>query len=332
MAIMKASKIWMNGKWVGWDDARIHVLSHVAHYASSVFEGIRSYKTPRGAAIFRLEEHIDRLMFSARVYRMETPFTRDQLRDATIEVVAINQLEECYIRPLIYRGYENLGVNPFGSPVEVAIAAFPWGQYLGADALEKGSAVKISSWQRFAPNTLPAMAKASANYMNSQLMKMEALVDGYTEAIALDVHGFVSEGSGQNVFAVIQGELVTPPLHNSILAGITRASTIVLARELGYKVREEVMPREMLYAAEELFLVGTAVEVSPINSVDRIPVGDGTRGPVTKAIQDAFFGIVRGGVPDRHGWLTHVGAPAAAATVAAGKSATAAGAAAARRP
>jgi branched-chain amino acid aminotransferase len=331
MAIMKAGTIWMNGKWVGWDDARIHVLSHVAHYASSVFEGIRSYQTPRGAAIFRLEEHMDRLMFSARVYRMETPFTRDQLRDATIEVVAQNQLEECYIRPLIYRGYENLGVNPFGSPVEVAIAAFPWGQYLGADVLEKGCAVKVSSWQRFAPNTLPAMAKASANYMNSQLMKMEALVDGYAEAIALDVQGFVSEGSGQNVFAVIRGALVTPPLHNSILAGITRSSVIVLARELGYEVREQVMPREMLYQADELFLVGTAVEVSPISSVDRIPVGDGKRGPITKAIQDAFFGIVRGGSADRHGWLTHVPKSASAASAATGKSVTTAGAAPARR-
>ena len=306
MGLTKASKIWMNGTWVNWDDAKIHVLAHVAHYASSVFEGIRSYRTTRGPAIFRLEEHMDRLLFSARVYRMETAFTRDQLREATIEVVAVNDLEECYIRPLIYRGYENLGVNPFGSPVEVAIAAFPWGQYLGADALEKGCPIKISSWHRFAPNTLPAMAKASANYMNSQLMKMEALVDGYTEAVALDVNGFVSEGSGQNLFAVIKGELITPPLSSSILAGITRASVMTLARELGLTVREEVMPREMLYAAEELFLAGTAVEVSPVSSVDRIPVGTGARGPITKSIQDAFFAIVRGEVPDRHGWLTPV--------------------------
>lgn len=313
MALKKASSIWMNGKWVPWDDARIHVLSHVAHYASSVFEGIRCYRTTRGPAIFRLEEHIDRLMFSARVYRMETAFTRQQIRDATVEVVAINGLDECYIRPLIYRGYENLGVNPFGSPVEVAIAAFPWGQYLGADALTKGCAVKVSSWQRFAPNTLPAMAKASANYMNSQLMKMEALVDGYAEAIALDTQGYVSEGSGQNVFAVMKGEVVTPPLHNSILAGITRASVMHLARELGYPVREEVMPREMLYAADELFYAGTAVEVSPISSVDRIPVGNGERGPITKAIQDAFFAIVRGDTPDRHGWLTAVPRSASAA-------------------
>ncbi len=304
--MQKAKTIWMNGRWVPWDDAKIHVLSHVAHYASSVFEGIRAYDTPRGPAIFRLEEHMDRLMLSAKVYRMETPFTREQIRDACIEVVARNDLRECYLRPLIYRGYENLGVNPFGSPVEVAVAAFPWAKYLGEDALTKGVAVKVSSWQRMAPNTLPAMAKASANYMNSQLMKMEALVDGYSEAIALDTSGFVSEGSGQNVFAVLKGELITPPLHSSILAGITRATVIHLARELGYSVREEVMPRELLYAADELFYSGTAVEVSPITSVDRLTVGNGERGPITRGLQEAFFGVVRGQVPDRHGWLTHV--------------------------
>ncbi|HEY2955712.1 MAG TPA: branched-chain amino acid transaminase [Candidatus Eisenbacteria bacterium] len=326
MPMQKVKKIWMNGKWVEWDDARIHILSHVAHYASSVFEGIRCYKTRRGPAIFRLEEHMDRLMLSARIYRMDRTYThghirnvgmqfsRDQIRNVCLEVVGVNDLEECYIRPLVYRGFENLGVNPFGSPVEVAVAAFPWGKYLGEDALTKGVAVKVSSWQRFAPNTLPAMAKASANYMNSQLMKMEALEDGYVEAIALDSNGYVSEGSGQNVFAVLKGELYTPPLSNSILAGITRASVISLATELGIRVREEVMPREMLYAADELFYAGTAVEVSPIASVDRIPVGKGERGPVTKALQEAFFAIVRGDVPDRHGWLTPVPMPARVAT------------------
>jgi branched-chain amino acid aminotransferase len=237
MAIKKASTIWMSGKWVAWDDAKIHILSHVAHYASSVFEGIRCYSTPRGPAIFRLEEHMDRLMLSAKIYRMETGFTREQIRDACLEAVAVNDLKECYIRPLIYRGYENLGVNPFGSPVEVAVAAFPWGKYLGEDALTKGVAIKVSSWHRFAPNTLPAMAKASANYMNSQLMKMEALVDGYVEAVALDAHGLVSEGSGQNLFAVLRGEILTPPLHNSILAGITRASVITLAHAPGDALR-----------------------------------------------------------------------------------------------
>ena len=263
MAIMKASKIWMNGKWVAWDDAHIHILSRVVHYASSVFEGIRCYGTPRGPAIFQLEEHMDRLMASAKVYRMETAITRKQIRDACVEAVALNELKECYIRPLIYRGYENLGVNPFGSPVEVAVAAFPWGKYLGEDALVKGVPVKVSSWQRFAPNTLPALAKASANYMNSQLMKMEALVDGYVEAIALDINGFVSEGSGQNLFAVVRGELWTTPLHSSILAGITRDSVMTLARELGYRVREEVMPRELLYTSDELFFTGVHLHGGP---------------------------------------------------------------------
>ena len=227
-----------------------------------------------------------------------------------MDAVAINELQDCYLRPLIYRGYENLGVNPFGSPIEVAIAAFPWGKYLGENALTKGVAVKVSSWWRIAPNTLPAMAKASANYMNSQLMKMEALVDKYDEAIALDANGFVSEGSGQNVFAVIKGELVTPPIWSSILAGITRDTVITLARDLGYRVREDVIPREQLYLADELFFTGTAVEVSPIVSVDRITVGNGERGPITRAMQEAFFAQVRGERPDRHGWLTAVPQPA----------------------
>ncbi len=316
MGIVKSDKIWMNGRWVAWDDAKIHVLSHAMHYASSVFEGIRCYATPRGPAIFRLDDHVDRLLLSARVYRMELPFSRTQIRDACLEVVALNGLEECYIRPLVYRGYENLGVNPFGNPIDVAIAAYPWGKYLGDDALAKGVAVKVSSWQRMAPNTMPAMAKASSNYMNSQLMKMEALVDGYAEAIALDVNGMVSEGSGQNVFAVLKGEILTPPLSSSILAGITRDSVITLAGDLGYRVRQDPMPRELLYAADELFYSGTAVEITPITSVDRIAVGEGTRGPVTEAIQKAFFGAVRGDAPDRHGWLTPVrtrtGATAAA--------------------
>ena len=311
MAITKVEKIWMNGKWVAWDDARIHILAHVAHYASSVFEGIRAYQSRTGPAIFRLEEHLDRLMASAKIYRMELPYTREQIRDVCLEVVSINNLGDCYLRPLIYRGYENLGVNPFGAPVEVAVAAFPWGKYLGEDALTKGVAVKVSSWWRIAPNTLPALAKASANYMNSQLMKMEALVDGYTEAIALDVNGYVSEGSGQNVFAVFGGELVTPPISSSILGGITRQSVMTLGRELGYTVREEIIPREKLYLADELFFCGTAVEVSPITSVDRIVIGSGELGPITKAIQQAFFALVRGEQPDRHGWLTRVPQPAA---------------------
>ncbi len=317
MAMTKVDKVWMNGKWVAWDDAKIHVLSHVAHYASSVFEGIRAYDTPKGAAIFRLEEHLDRLMLSTKIYRMELPFTREQIREACIQVVAVNDLKSCYIRPLIYRGFENLGVNPFGCPVEVTVAAFPWGKYLGEDALTKGVAVKVSSWQRMAANTLPAMAKASANYMNSQLMKMEALVDGYAEAVALDTSGHVSEGSGQNIFLVRGGELLTPPLENSILAGITRHTTMTLAAEMGIPVRESSMPREMLYAADEMFFTGTAVEVSPITSVDRIDVGDGQVGPITKKIQTAFFKAVRGEDGDRHGWLTAVPAAEKAAKAAA---------------
>jgi len=306
MAIKKTDTIWMNGTWVPWDDAKIHVLSHVLHYASSVFEGIRAYDTAEGPAVFRLPEHIDRLMFSARVYRMEVPYTAEQIKQACVETIARNGLRECYVRPLIYRGYENIGVNPIGNPIDVAIAAYPWGQYLGPDALTKGVAVKVSSWQRFAPNTLPAMAKASANYMNSQLAKMEAIVDGYQESIALDASGFVSEGSGQNVFAVLRGELLTPPLHNSILAGITRDTVMTLARELGYTVRETTLPREMLYAADELFFSGTAVEISPIGSIDRIAIGNGGRGPVTKALQDAYFAAVRGQNPRHKAWLTLV--------------------------
>ncbi len=308
MPMTKSKTIWMNGKLVPWDEAKIHVLTHAMHYGSSVFEGIRAYQTPRGPAVFRLEEHVDRLMFSARVYRMEKEmaFTRDQVRDACIQVVAVNDLKDCYIRPLVYRGFEHMGVNPFGNPVDVVVAAFVWGQYLGKDALEKGSSVKIGTWHRMAPNTLPAMVKASANYMNSQLLKMEAVVEGYDEAIALDTHGYVSEGSGQNVFAVIKGELYTPQLSNSVLAGITRDTVITLAREQGYTVKEQSMPREMLYAADEIFYTGTAVEVSPITSVDKIPVGKGTVGPVTKALQKAYFAAVRGESPDLHGWLTPV--------------------------
>ncbi len=308
MPMTKAKSIWMNGTLIPWDEARIHVLTHAMHYGSSVFEGIRAYLTPRGPAIFRLEEHIDRLMFSARVYRMEKEmaFGRDQVRDACVQVVAVNELRDCYIRPLVYRGFEHMGVNPFGNPVDVIVAAFVWGQYLGKDALEKGSSVKIGTWHRMAPNTLPAMVKASANYMNSQLLKMEAVVDGYDEAIALDVHGYVSEGSGQNVFAVVKGEICTPLLSNSVLAGITRDTIITLAREQGYTVRELSMPREMLYLADEIFYTGTAVEVSPITSVDKIPVGKGMVGPVTRALQKAYFSAVRGETPDTHGWLTPV--------------------------
>jgi branched-chain amino acid aminotransferase len=306
MAMTKSEKIWMNGQFVAWDDAKVHVLSHVMHYGSSVFEGIRCYNTKQGPAIFRLGEHIERLAYSAKIYRMKLPFSTEQIERACIDTVATNRLAECYVRPLVWRGYAHVGVNPIGTPIEIMVAAYPWGKYLGDDALTKGVAVKIGTWARMAPNTLPAMAKAGGNYLNSQLLKLEAVEDGYAEAIALDTNGYVSEGSGENLFLVLKGELVTTPLHNSILAGITRASVLQLARELGYHVREMVVPRELLYVADEVFFTGTAVEVTPITSVDRIVVGAGEVGPVTKAIQQAFFGIVHGDVPDRHGWLTKV--------------------------
>jgi branched-chain amino acid aminotransferase len=313
MAMVKAKTIWMNGQFTPWDEAKVHVLSHVLHYGSSVFEGIRCYRTAAGPAIFRLEEHIERLFLSAKVYRMTIPYTREEIERACLETVVSNELDECYIRPLVYRGYNHVGVDPTGTPIDTAIAAYPWGKYLGDDSITKGVAVKIGTWARMAPNTIPAMAKAGGNYLNSQLLRLEANADGYAEAIALDVNGVVSEGSGENLFMVYKGEILTPAASNSILLGITRDSVFTLARELGYKVREAVVPREMLYMADELFFSGTAVEVTPITSVDRIQVGAGERGPVTKAIQDAFFGVVRGTAPDRHGWLTPVPQRAAAA-------------------
>lgn len=306
MAMKKSEKIWMNGQFVAWDDAKVHVMSHVLHYGSSVFEGIRAYDSKSGPAIFRLGEHIERLMASAKIYRMQVPYRAEEIERACFEAVAANGLKDCYLRPLVYRGYSHVGVDPRGTPIDVMIAAFPWGKYLGEDALTKGAAVKIGTWARMAPNTLPAMAKAGGNYMNSQLLKLEAVEDGYDEAIALDVQGYVSEGSGENLFAVHKQEILTPPVSSSILAGITRDSVMRLARDMGYTVREALIPREMLYIVDELFFTGTAVEITPIGSVDRIPVGGGERGPVTKALQDSFFGIVRGELPDRYGWLSPV--------------------------
>lgn len=307
MAMKKSEKIWMNGTFVPWDDAKVHVLSHVLHYGSSVFEGIRAYDAGKtGPAIFRLGEHIERLMMSCKIYKMQVPYTAEQIERACLETVAVNDLRECYIRPLVYRGYAHVGVDPRGTPIDVMIAAYPWGKYLGEDALTKGASVKIGTWARMAPNTLPVMAKAGGNYLNSQLLKLEAVEDGYDEAIALDVNGYVSEGSGENLFAVYKNEVLTPPIGSSILSGITRDSVMRLAKDMGYTVREMVIPREMLYIVDELFFTGTAVEVTPVTAVDRIKVGTGERGPVTKALQDAFFGIVKGELPDRYGWLTAV--------------------------
>jgi len=303
----------MDGRWVAWEDAKIHVLSHVVHYGTSVFEGIRCYDHPQGPSIFRLRDHLRRLFDSARIYRMEIRYSMEEIERLHCEAVVKNELDACYLRPVVYRGFDNLGVNPFGKPVQVAIAAFPWGKYLGPESLEKGVDVCVSSWRRPSPNTIPAMAKAGGHYMNGQLMKMEAVVNGFAEGIGLDVNGFISEGSGENVFLVHKGVLHTPPPSSSILSGITRDSAITLAREMGLEVRESTMPRDMLYLADEVFFTGTAVEVTPIVSVDRITVGDGKRGPITKSIQDAFFGVLDGRRPDRYGWLTPVRAAAPAA-------------------
>src|SRR5437588_8513109 len=305
MAIQKTEKIWHNGKLIPWDDAQLHVMSHVVNYGSSVFEGVRCYSLPKGPAIFRASEHMQRLLDSAKIYRIDVDYTRDELVSAVVDVVKNNGVWPCYIRPIILRGYGEAGVNPFNSPTEVYICNYPWGKYLSNDA-EKGVDVCVSSWTRLAPNTLPAIAKSGANYMNSQLIKMEAIVNGYVEGIALDTNGYVSEGSGENIFVVRNGILQTAPLGNSVLPGITRDSILKLARELGIPVVEAGIPREMLYIAEEAFFTGTAAEVTPIRSVDRINVGDGSVGPVTKALQREFFGIVRGERPDRFNWLTPV--------------------------
>jgi branched-chain amino acid aminotransferase len=297
--------IWFNGELVEWDKATIHVLSHVVHYGSSVFEGVRCYRTPRGPAIFRLRDHTRRLLNSAKIYRMPLPYTAEQLNRAAHEVVAANKLQSAYLRPVAFRGFGTLGVDPRGCPVEVAIAAMDWGKYLGDEALEQGVDVGVSSWTRFAPNTLPAMAKAAANYMNSQLIKLEAIQHGYAEGIALDVDGYISEGSGENLFLVNDGRLITPPLGASILPGITRDCIATLARDLGIPVVEERIPREALYVADEVFFTGTAAEVTPIRSVDGIQVGIGRRGPVTEQLQRAFFGVISGETEDRWGWLDY---------------------------
>jgi branched-chain amino acid aminotransferase len=306
MALEKVDKIWMNGEFVDWDDARIHILSHVVHYGSSVFEGLRCYKNARGSAIFRLQDHTKRLFNSAKIYRMEVPYTPDEINAATIELISLNNLEECYIRPVIYRGYGSMGVNPAGCPVDVAIAVWNWGKYLGPEALENGVDVCVSSWNRMAPNTFPALAKTAANYMNSQLIKMEAIANGYAEGIALDTAGYISEGSGENVFLVHNGVLSTPPVASSVLSGITRDTVMRLAEEMGIKVLEERLPREALYTADEVFLSGSAAEITPIASVDRIPIGNGRRGPITKRLQERYFAIIGGEAPDNYGWLTPV--------------------------
>jgi len=296
----------MNGKLIEWKDATIHLASHVIHYGTAVFEGARCYATPRGSACFRLDAHMRRLQHSAKIYRMDYPLDLAGWQAAVLDTIRANTMKACYIRPIVYRGYEALGVNPLPNPVDAAIILWEWGAYLGKDALEEGCDVKVSSWARMAPNTLPALAKSSANYANAALIKMEALADGYNEGIALDVNGNVSEGSGQNIFIVRDGVVMTPPLASSILGGITRDSIMTLARDLGFPVQEAVIPREALYIADEVFLVGTAAEVTPIRSIDKIQIGSGRRGPITETLQSAFFDVINGEEPDSHGWLTYV--------------------------
>ena len=307
-------KIWMNGSLVDWPDAKIHIASHVVHYGSAVFEGARCYDTPRGSACFQLDAHMRRLYDSAKIYRMDMTLDQATLTNAVLETIRANNYKACYIRPLVYRGYHTLGVNPLPCPVDSAILLWEWGAYLGDDAIEKGVDVEVSSWARAAPNTFPTLAKTSANYANSQLIKMAAIAEGYTEGIALDSFGYISEGSGQNLFIVRDEIIYTPPLSSAVLPGITRNSVVKIARDLGFEVREEVLPRETLYIADEAFFVGTAVEITPIRSVDKIVVGSGRRGPVTDAIRTAFFDIINGVTPDRYGWLTYVypGEPRAA--------------------
>jgi branched-chain amino acid aminotransferase len=306
MAIQASDKIWFDGQLIPWDQANVHVGTHALHYGSSVFEGIRAYATGNNPAIFCLRPHVDRLFNSAKIYRMEIPYGKGKLAQAIVDTVRVNRHQACYIRPLAFRGSGSLAVDPRACPVHVVILTMEWGRYLGAEAIEQGIDVGVSSWGRMAPNTFPATAKIGGQYVNSQLIVMEATQHGYAEGIALDASGFVSEGSGENVFLVTNGRILTPPLASSVLAGITRSCVLTLARDLGDEVREERIPRELLYTADELFFSGTAAEITPVRSVDGIAIGNGRRGPVTKRLQDEFFGITEGRIPDRHSWLTVV--------------------------
>ncbi|MGZ4810401.1 MAG: branched-chain amino acid transaminase [Thermoanaerobaculia bacterium] len=314
MPFEEVKKVWMNGKLVDFADAKIHFFTHAIHYGSGLFEGIRCYVTKnQGPAIFRLKEHTRRLYDSAKIYRMEVPFTPDEFMQACIDTIRANDFEDCYLRPVVYRGFYSLGVFPGACPVDVVVAAWRWGKYLGVEAIENGVDVRVSSWNRMAPNTFPSLAKATGNYMNSILIRQEAAIDGYAEGIALDVDGYVSEGSGENIFLIRDGKLYTPPLGASILAGITRDSIIRISKDLGLEVVESLIPREALYIADEVFFTGTAAEVTPIRSVDRITIGLGKRGPITERIQKEYFAYIAGEVPDRYNWLTPVYAERAAA-------------------
>ena len=304
--------IWRDGEFIRWQDAQIHVLSHSVQYGSSIFEGIRCYSTARGPAIFRLQDHLQRMMDSAKIYRMDLAFSIDELVAACCELVERNELDACYLRPMIIRGYGAASMVPFASPVQIYLPCWPWGTYLGEGALENGVDACVASWSRVAPNTIPAMAKIAGNYLSGQLIKMEAMAKGFAEAIALGTDGMLSEGSGQNLFLVRKGTLHTPPIDGTLLPGITRETVLALAADAGIPIREEPLPREMLYVADEVFLSGTASEITPIRSVDKITVGTGKPGPVTKELQRIFMSTVRGESPDPHDWLTYVRAERAA--------------------
>jgi branched-chain amino acid aminotransferase len=298
--------IWRDGEFIRWEDANVHVLSHAMQYGSAAFEGIRCYETPRGPAIYRLDAHLQRLVHSCRVYRMDLAYSVEDLAVACCQLVDRNGLEECYLRPMVLRGYGAASMVPFASPVHVYLPCWHWGAYLGEGALENGVDACISSWQRVAPNTIPATAKIAGNYLSGQLIKMEALANGFAEAIALGTDGMVSEGSGQNTFIVVRDTVITPPVNGSLLAGITRDSILTIASDLGIPVREQPIPRELLYMADEVFLTGTASEVTPVRSIDKLTIGRGRRGPVTAKLQSRFLDVVHGRVADAHGWLTVV--------------------------
>ncbi len=299
-------KIWYDGKFVNWGDANVNIMAHAIHYGSSIFEGLRCYNTVKGPAIFRLDEHLERFYDSAKIYRMNLPFNKDEFKKAIIETVRVNNLQDCYIRPFAFRGADYAGVYPLKNKIHTAVSAWEWGKYLGEEAMENGVSVRISSWRRLAPNTIPALAKAGGMYLNSQLIKMEAVEDGYEEGIALDKYGFISEGSGENIFMIRHGVLYTPPTSSSILAGITRHSVFCIARDLDLRIEQHKIPREALYIADEIFFTGTAAEITPISKVDKIAIGNGKRGPLTQKIQQRFFDIVSGKHEDNYKWLTFV--------------------------
>ncbi|MBM3450484.1 MAG: branched-chain amino acid transaminase [Armatimonadetes bacterium] len=304
------ANVWFNGKRVPWEAATVHVTTHALHYGSSVFEGIRAYDTAAGTAAFCLPQHIRRMLDSCKIYRMDIPYSAEVMAAATLDLIAANGHKSCYVRPLVFRGAGPIGVNPKKNPVDVVIFTIEWGRYLGADGIEKGVDVMVSSWRRMAPSTHPAMAKVGGNYVNSQFVTMEAAENGFTEGLALDVAGYVSEGAGENIFVIRDGVIHTPGLANSVLPGITRHVVMTLAHDLGFEVKETPIAREALYVADEVFMTGTAAEITPIRSIDRVTIGAGSRGPITARIQEEFFGITSGRIADRHGWLTFVPARA----------------------